>query len=70
MPTTVTNKAQQARLLCEQGLWPDALALAQQWQAEATTEAKAFYYEGVALTGLGKHTAAETAYQRALALDD
>jgi len=33
-------------------------------------EAKAFFYEAVALTGLGRFVAAETAYQRALALDD
>ena len=64
-----STTAQQTRLLCERAQWPDALACAQRWQAEAPTEAKAFFYEGVALTGLGRFVAAETAYCRALALD-
>lgn len=70
MPTASTSKAQQARALCEQGQWPEALAFAQRWQMEAPAEAKAFFYEGVALTALGRFVAAETAYYRALALDE
>lgn len=70
MATTLTTKAQQARKLCEQGLWPDALAFARQWQAETSGEAKSFFYEGVALTSLGRLVEAETAYYRALALDE
>ena len=69
MPTTSTSKPQQARSLCERGQWPEALAFAQRWQAEAPEEAKAFYYEGVALAALGRFAEAETAYYRALALD-
>jgi len=60
---------QQARALCEQGRWAETVALAQRWQAETPAEAKAFFFEGVALAALGRFTAAETAYQRALALD-
>jgi tetratricopeptide (TPR) repeat protein len=67
--TAYTTKAQQALALCERGQWPEALAFAQRWHVEAPTEAKALFYEGVALTGLGRFVAAETAYYRALALD-
>jgi len=69
VPTAYITKAQQARLLCERGQWPEALAFAQRWHVEAPTEAKALFYEGVALTGLGRFVAAETAYYRALALE-
>jgi len=67
---TFTTKVQQARSLCEQGLWPDALAFAQKWQAETPGDAKSFFYEGVALASLGRFAEAETAYYRALALDE
>lgn len=72
MPTAFASspKIQQARSLCEQGRWPDTLAFAQRWQAEEPAEAKAFFFEGVALTALGRFAEAKPAYQRALALDD
>jgi tetratricopeptide (TPR) repeat protein len=70
MSSTVTNQAQQARALCELGRWAEVLAFAQQWQAEEPGEAKAFFYEGVALVSLGRYVEAETAYYRALALDE
>ncbi|HUC86367.1 MAG TPA: tetratricopeptide repeat protein [Candidatus Acidoferrales bacterium] len=70
MPTTPNSKMQQARSLCEEARWPEVLALARRWQSETPEEATAFYYEGVALTALGKFVAAETAYYRALAFDD
>lgn len=73
MPTSagaILSKVQQARALCEQGQWPEALAYAQQWQAAEPAEARAFYYEGIALTSLGRFIGAETAYYRALALDE
>ena len=69
MPTAETNRAQQALLLCEQGQWARALEFAQCWQLEAPAEALALFYEGLALTGLGRFVAAENAYYRALALD-
>ena len=70
MATTFTTKAHQARLLCEQGLWPEVLAFARQWQVEYPRQANGFFYEGVALASLGRHVDAETAYHRALALDE
>ena len=70
MATTVTSKAQQARSFCEQGLWAEVLTFARKWQVEAPAEAKAFFYEGVALASLGRFREAETAYYRALALDE
>lgn len=70
MVATLPDKAQQARSLCEQGRWPDVLAFARKWQAELPDQAKAFYYEGVALASVGRYVEAETAYSRALALDD
>ncbi len=69
MSNTSISKAHQARSLCELGRWPDVLTFAQRWQGEAPAEAKAFFYEGVALAGLGRFVEAETAYYRALALD-
>lgn len=65
-----TTKAQQARSLCEQGLWPEVLAFAARWQMEDPSEAKALFYEGVALASLGRFVEAETAYYRALRLDE
>ncbi|MGA2245148.1 MAG: tetratricopeptide repeat protein [Verrucomicrobiota bacterium] len=70
MPTGLDPKVQQARSLCEEARWPEVLAFARRWQAEAPEEAKAFFYEGVAQVALGKFLAAETAYYRALAVDD
>ena len=70
MATSSNPKAQQARALCEQGRWPDALAFAQQWQAGNPNEARAYFYEGAALAALGRFVEAETAYYRALSSDD
>jgi tetratricopeptide (TPR) repeat protein len=67
--TTAPDKAAHARSLCEQGLWPDVLAFAKSWQAEETSSAKAFFYQGVALAGMGRFVEAEAAYRRALKLD-
>jgi tetratricopeptide (TPR) repeat protein len=64
------SKVQTARALCEQGAWREALALAQRWQVETPGDARAFFFEGAALAGLGRWVEAETAYYRALALDE
>jgi Flp pilus assembly protein TadD len=69
MATSATTKAQQARTLCENGLWPDVLAFAQKWQAESPADAKALFYQGVALAASGRFAEAETAYRHALKLD-
>jgi tetratricopeptide (TPR) repeat protein len=45
------------------------LAFAQRWQTENPDDAKAFFYQGVALAAMGRFIEAETAYYRALALD-
>jgi tetratricopeptide (TPR) repeat protein len=70
MAAAPTTKAQQARSLCDQGNWAETLALARQWQTEAPRDARAFFYEGVALAALGRYVEAETAYYRALTLDE
>lgn len=70
MPTSPQSKAQQARALCEEARWTDVLAFARQWQAQTPEDAKAFFYEGVALAATGQSLEAETAYYRALALDE
>ena len=70
MPTATVSRAQQARSLCEQSQWPEVLAFAERWQAEEPAEAKAVFYQGVALAALGRFVEAETAYYRALALNE
>jgi len=63
------QKAEEARELCEKGSWPQVLALAQDWHAEDPGEARALFYQGVALAASGRFVEAETAYRRALELD-
>jgi tetratricopeptide (TPR) repeat protein len=63
------QKAGQARELCEKGSWPQVLDLAQEWHAENPAEARALFYQGVALAASGRFVEAETAYRRALELD-
>jgi tetratricopeptide (TPR) repeat protein len=70
MATEPNSRMHQARTLCEQSLWGEALAFARRWQGEAPQDAGAYYYEGVALAGRGQFVAAEAAYYRALALND
>jgi tetratricopeptide (TPR) repeat protein len=69
MELATEHKAGQARELCENGSWPQVLALAQEWHAEDPTEAKALFYQGIALAAAGRFVEAETAYRRALELD-
>ena len=63
------QRSGQARELCEKGLWPQVLALAREWHAEDPAEARAQFYQGVALAASGRFVEAETAYRRALQLD-
>ena len=63
------EKIRAVRKLCDQGLWPEVLAFAGKWHTENPADAKAFFYQGVALAVLGKLVEAETSYRRALALD-
>ena len=55
-----------ARRLCEQALWPDVLAFAEKWRAENPSDAKALFYQGVALAALGRFAEAEASYRQAL----
>jgi tetratricopeptide (TPR) repeat protein len=64
------DKIVRVRALCEAAQWPEVLAFAEQWQAENPEAAKAFFYRGVALTSLGRLLEAESAYRRALKLDE
>jgi tetratricopeptide (TPR) repeat protein len=66
---TTEEKIRAARELCDKGLWPDALAFALKWHAEKPVEAKALFFQGVALAATGRFAEAETTYRRALALD-
>ena len=65
-----TDQAAEVRRLCEQGRWTDALVRAEKWVAEFPEAASAHFYQGVALAALQKFQDAETAYYRALALDE
>ncbi len=68
--STDSDRAALARSLCERGSWPEVLTFAQKWQAEKTSDAKAFFYQGIALAATGRFAEAETAYRRALKLDE
>jgi tetratricopeptide (TPR) repeat protein len=70
MASSSEEKIARMRLLCEKGLWPDALAFAESWRAENPADAKAHFYSGVALASLGRFVEAETFYRRGLALDE
>ena len=63
------QKAEQARELCEQGLWSSVLDFARGWHAENPAAAKALFYQGVAFAAAGRFDEAETAYRQALQLD-
>ncbi len=67
--TTETDKVAHARSLCEQGLWPEVVEFSLDWQLETPGDAKAFFYQGLALTALGRPKEAESSYRRALQLD-
>jgi len=69
LTATWQDKIAHARSLCEKGLWPDVLAFAQQWHAENPADARALFYQGVALASSGRFVEAETTYRRALAVD-
>jgi len=64
------EKIKAARKLCDKGLWPEVLAFAQKWHEKNPAEAKALFFQGVALAAMGRFVEAETAYRRALKLDD
>ena len=63
------EKIRAARELCDQAAWPDVLAFAWKWHAENPADAKALFFQGVALAATGRFVEAETIYRRALKLD-
>ena len=66
---SLENKIRAARELCEKGSWPEVLVFAEQWAGENPTDAKAWFYRGVALAATGRLVDAESSYRRALTLD-
>lgn len=61
---------QDARRLCDTGAWAELIDLARAWQEESPEDHKAFYYLALGHAGLGQFVQAETAYRRALKLDE
>lgn len=59
-----------ARHLCEAGEWSELVDFARVWQQESPQDYRAFYYLGLGHSGLGQYVQAETAYRRALKLDE
>lgn len=66
---TTEEKIKAARELCDKDLWPDALSFARKWHAENPADAKALFFQGVALAAMERFVEAETTYRRALAQD-
>ncbi len=69
MELNIQERARRAGEMSGLGLWPEVLALAQQWQREDPTDHRAPYYVGLGLSGMGQYVQAETAYRQALAMD-
>src|SRR5882672_7040853 len=67
--STGLDRTAHARSLCEKGLWSEVLTFAKKWHAEEPADAKALFYQGVALAAWCRFAEAETAYRRALAID-
>jgi Flp pilus assembly protein TadD len=59
-----------ARRLCEVGAWAELIHFTREWQQNSPQDHRAFYYLALGHSGLGQFVQAETAYRRALALDD
>jgi tetratricopeptide (TPR) repeat protein len=63
------DKIAHARGLCDKGAWAELLAFTGGWREKEPSTAKAFFFHGLALAGLGRFMEAETSYRRALELD-
>jgi Flp pilus assembly protein TadD len=59
-----------ARRLCEAGAWTELIDFAREWHQNIPEDHRAFYYLALGHAGLGQFVQAETAYRRALALED
>jgi tetratricopeptide (TPR) repeat protein len=69
MVTISTDKVKEARDLCDRGAWAELLSMVQEWQAETPSEAKSYFYQGIALSAMGRYVEADTSYRRALKID-
>lgn len=68
-PHADEDRVSRARLLCEKQNWPAVLEFALDWQLDAPGDARAFFYQGVALAATDRVKEAESSYRRALQLD-
>jgi tetratricopeptide (TPR) repeat protein len=68
--SVIADEVHAARHLCETGEWPELLDFARAWQQRAPEDYLAFFYIGLAHSGLGQFVQADTAYRGALALND
>jgi tetratricopeptide (TPR) repeat protein len=69
-PVDIEDEVRMARRLCEAGAWLEVLDFARGWQVERPIDYKAFYYAALGHAGLGQFVQAETAYRRALELEN
>jgi tetratricopeptide (TPR) repeat protein len=63
------DKIANARALADKGSWAKLLEFAKDWREQEPSSAKAHFFQGVALAGMGRFVEAETSYRQALALD-
>ncbi len=68
--TIMADEVHAARHLCETGEWPELLDFARTWQKNNPEDYLAFFYIAIAHGELGQFLQADTAYRRALALND
>jgi tetratricopeptide (TPR) repeat protein len=64
------EEVQAARQMCDTGAWSELIDFAREWQQGNSTDPRAFYYLALGHAGLGQFVQAETAYRRALKLDE
>jgi len=69
MVDAMENRVSHARSLCDRGSWKELLAAAQRWQAETPEDPKPWFYQGVALSVMGRFVEAETAYRNTIRMD-
>ncbi|HXS69493.1 MAG TPA: hypothetical protein VN761_11655 [Candidatus Polarisedimenticolia bacterium] len=68
--SVIADEVHAARHLCETGEWPELLDFACAWQKNSPEDYLAFFYIALAHSELGQYVQADTAYRRALALND
>jgi tetratricopeptide (TPR) repeat protein len=73
MNSVMVNHEEQLRTvrrLCEAGEWSQVLDFAREWQTDSPDDHRPFYYMALGHSGLGQFIQADTAYRRALALNN